>query len=73
MEDSTIIQIISVIFGIAISGSYPVFGMYLKNQGRKFDILFEKTDKLEKLLPGIEKDICWIKKEINRLRDKQGE
>jgi len=73
VENSTIIQIILAALALVISGSYPLFGMYLKSQGRKFDILFEKTDKLEKLLPGIEKDICWIKKEINRLRDKQGE
>lgn len=69
MENSTIIQIILAVIGVVISGSYPLFSLFLKNQEKKFTKLFSKTDKLE----GIEKDIEWIKDELGRLRDKQGE
>jgi hypothetical protein len=76
VENSTIIEIILAIIGILISGSYPLFGMYLKAQGRKFDILFGKTDELEKILPKVQTDIKWLKdglKELRDLQNKQGE
>lgn len=73
MENSTAFQVITVIIGLIICGTYPLFGAYLKSKEKKFDILFEKTDEIEKILPAIKKDIDYMKEEINRLRDKQGE
>jgi ethanolamine transporter EutH len=69
VEDFTVIKIIGYIVTVLISGSYPLFGMYLKMQEKKFTKLFGKTDKLEEILPGIKKDIEWIKEELGRLRD----
>ena len=73
MENSATFKIIIAIAGVLISGSYPLFGMYLRMQEKKFTKLFAKTDKLEEVLPEMQTDIKWLKKELCRLRDKQGE
>jgi hypothetical protein len=69
VENSTTFQIITIIIGIVISGTYPLFGAYLKMQEKKFTKLFSGYDKIE----GIEKAIEYLRDELNRLRDKQGE
>jgi hypothetical protein len=69
VENSATFEIVCVVLGIIISGSYPLFFTYLKMQEKKFTKLFSGFDKIK----GIEKAIEYLKDELNRLRDKQGE